>query len=132
MNNGRPKGKAQEGVGSDWDAFVTRLTDSIEQALRVGEGLLVVSIQPATPSTDATASTLRHSPSAGSGATSGQASSGTSSRQASRPLSQPERWASDRRSSTTEEGAADNGRQSPVLPLDQLVCPDSPRSNVEG
>src|SRR4029078_6411340 len=39
-------GKAQEGEQSEWDAFVTRLTDSIEQALRVGEGMIVVSIQP--------------------------------------------------------------------------------------
>src|SRR5690606_33386330 len=28
----------------EWDAFVTRLTDSIEQALRVGEGTVVISI----------------------------------------------------------------------------------------
>ncbi len=31
-------GKAQQGEPSAWDSFVTRLTDSIEQALRVGEG----------------------------------------------------------------------------------------------
>jgi excinuclease ABC subunit A len=42
------KGKAQEGEQSEWDAFVTRLTDSIEQALRVGEGMIVISIQPTT------------------------------------------------------------------------------------
>src|SRR5688500_8383888 len=30
-------GKAQDGETSAWDSFVTRLTDSIEQALRVGE-----------------------------------------------------------------------------------------------
>jgi excinuclease ABC subunit A len=41
-------GKAQEGEQSEWDAFVTRLTDSIEQALRVGEGTIVISIQPTT------------------------------------------------------------------------------------
>lgn len=40
-----PIGKAQAGAQSDWDAFVTRLTDSVEQALRVGEGQLVISIQ---------------------------------------------------------------------------------------
>src|SRR5215212_5758411 len=40
------KGKAQEGEQSEWDAFVTRLTDSIEQALRAGEGMIVISIQP--------------------------------------------------------------------------------------
>jgi excinuclease ABC subunit A len=41
-----PRGKAQEGEQSEWDGFVTRLTDSIEQALRVGEGMVLVSIQP--------------------------------------------------------------------------------------
>lgn len=40
-----PIGKAQTGAQSNWDAFVTRLTDSVEQALRVGEGQLVISIQ---------------------------------------------------------------------------------------
>src|SRR3954453_13679598 len=40
------KGKAQEGEQSEWDAFVTRLTDGIEQALRAGEGMIVISIQP--------------------------------------------------------------------------------------
>jgi excinuclease ABC subunit A len=39
------KGKAQEGEQSEWDAFVTRLTDSIEQALRVGEGMVLISVQ---------------------------------------------------------------------------------------
>src|SRR4051812_38924444 len=38
-------GKAQEGEQSEWDAFVTRLTDGIEQALRAGEGMIVISIQ---------------------------------------------------------------------------------------
>jgi excinuclease ABC subunit A len=49
-SNGRRSsaGKAQEGAGSEWDAFVTRLTDSIEQALRVGEGMVLISIQPTT------------------------------------------------------------------------------------
>jgi len=41
-----PKGKAQQGEQSEWDAFVTRLTDGIEQALRAGEGMIVISIQP--------------------------------------------------------------------------------------
>ncbi|MFQ3630311.1 excinuclease ABC subunit UvrA [Roseiflexus sp.] len=41
-------GRAQEGAQSDWDAFVTRLTDSVEQALRVGEGQLIISIQNKT------------------------------------------------------------------------------------
>src|SRR5215217_9108729 len=36
-------GKAQEGEPSEWDGFVTRLTDSIEQALRVGEGMVLIS-----------------------------------------------------------------------------------------
>jgi excinuclease ABC subunit A len=40
------QGKAQAGEQSEWDAFVTRLTDSIEQALRAGEGMIVISIQP--------------------------------------------------------------------------------------
>ncbi|HWQ13582.1 MAG TPA: excinuclease ABC subunit UvrA [Roseiflexaceae bacterium] len=39
-------GKAVQGEQSEWGAFVTRLTDSIEQALRVGEGLVVISIPP--------------------------------------------------------------------------------------
>ncbi len=39
-------GRAQQGAGSEWDAFVTRLTDGIEQALRASEGLVIVSIQP--------------------------------------------------------------------------------------
>lgn len=43
-----PVGRAQEGAQSEWDAFVTRLTDSVEQALRVGEGQLIISIQNKT------------------------------------------------------------------------------------
>ncbi|HNP69755.1 MAG TPA: excinuclease ABC subunit UvrA [Kouleothrix sp.] len=39
------KGKAQEVEQDEWGAFVTRLTDSIEQALRVGEGMVLISIQ---------------------------------------------------------------------------------------
>jgi len=40
-------GFAQAAAGTEWDAFVTRLTDSVEQALRVGEGSLIISVQPA-------------------------------------------------------------------------------------
>ncbi len=43
-----PIGRAQESAQSEWDAFVTRLTDSVEQALRVGEGQLIISIQNKT------------------------------------------------------------------------------------
>jgi excinuclease ABC subunit A len=41
-----PIGKAQADAGSAWDAFVTRLTDSIETALRVGEGQVLISVVP--------------------------------------------------------------------------------------
>jgi excinuclease ABC subunit A len=37
-------GFAEAGAGSAWDAFVTRLTDSIETALRVGEGQVIISV----------------------------------------------------------------------------------------
>jgi excinuclease ABC subunit A len=40
-------GKATAGEQSEWGAFATRLTDSIEQALRVGEGTIIISVQPA-------------------------------------------------------------------------------------
>jgi excinuclease ABC subunit A len=40
-------GKAEQGAQSDWDAFVTRLTDSVEQALRASEGTVIISIPPA-------------------------------------------------------------------------------------
>jgi excinuclease ABC subunit A len=43
--NHQPIGKAQAAAQSEWDAFVTRLTDSIEQALKAGEGSVVISIQ---------------------------------------------------------------------------------------
>ncbi|MFV9503119.1 MAG: excinuclease ABC subunit UvrA [Oscillochloridaceae bacterium umkhey_bin13] len=39
-----PLGMAQAGAGSAYDAFVTRLTDSIEQALRAGEGSVIISV----------------------------------------------------------------------------------------
>ncbi len=39
-------GKAGAGAGSEWDAYVTRLTDSIEQSLKVGEGMVLISIVP--------------------------------------------------------------------------------------
>ncbi|GAB4435034.1 MAG: excinuclease ABC subunit UvrA [Chloroflexi bacterium OHK40] len=41
----RSVGFAEAAAGSEWDAFVTRLTDSIEQALRAGEGSVIISIQ---------------------------------------------------------------------------------------
>ena len=41
-----PTGRAQAAAASEWDAFVTRLTDGMEQALRVGEGRVIISIQP--------------------------------------------------------------------------------------
>jgi excinuclease ABC subunit A len=37
-------GFAESHAGSAWEAFVTRLTDSIETALRVGEGSIIVSV----------------------------------------------------------------------------------------
>jgi excinuclease ABC subunit A len=40
-------GKATAGEQSEWDAFVTRLTDSIEQALRASEGTVVISMAQA-------------------------------------------------------------------------------------
>src|SRR5689334_19967187 len=43
-------GKAQAGEQSEWDGFVTRLTDSIEQALRLSGGTVLISIQPAAKS----------------------------------------------------------------------------------
>ncbi|NJM07315.1 excinuclease ABC subunit UvrA [Candidatus Gracilibacteria bacterium] len=45
-------GFAQNNAGSEWDAFVTRLTDSMEQALRVGEGSVIVSVQNREPRTE--------------------------------------------------------------------------------
>ncbi|HEU5011304.1 MAG TPA: hypothetical protein VFT66_02085, partial [Roseiflexaceae bacterium] len=39
------EGKAQAGEQSEWDAYVTRLTDSIEQALRLSGGTVLISIQ---------------------------------------------------------------------------------------
>ncbi len=38
-------GFASSGAGTEWDGFVTRLTDSIEQALRVGEGTIIIALQ---------------------------------------------------------------------------------------
>ncbi|GAB4122226.1 MAG: excinuclease ABC subunit UvrA [Roseiflexaceae bacterium] len=49
QSNG-PIGRAQANAGSEWDGFVTRLTDSIEQALRVSEGLVIINIQPSRSS----------------------------------------------------------------------------------
>jgi excinuclease ABC subunit A len=45
-------GFAEAGTQSEWEAFVTRLTDSIEQALRVGEGSVIVSVQNREPRTE--------------------------------------------------------------------------------
>ncbi|WP_129632880.1 excinuclease ABC subunit UvrA [Candidatus Oscillochloris fontis] len=46
-------GFAAAGAGTEWDGFVTRLTDSVEQALRVGEGTIIISLQDAAdPSPD--------------------------------------------------------------------------------
>jgi excinuclease ABC subunit A len=47
QETGAHVGVAQANAGSEWDAFVTRLTDGMEQALRVGEGSVVISIQEA-------------------------------------------------------------------------------------
>jgi excinuclease ABC subunit A len=45
-------GFAAANAGSAWEAFVTRLTDSIETALRVGEGSVIVSVLAERRSTD--------------------------------------------------------------------------------
>ncbi len=44
-------GRAQEGAQSEWGAYVTRLTDSIEQALKVSNGTVLISVQPASAPT---------------------------------------------------------------------------------
>lgn len=69
-------GKAQASEPDDWSAFITRLTDSIEQALRVGEGMIVISIQPTT---DHRLSTTENDP-------------GQENRQSSVVSGQPEEW----------------------------------------
>ena len=38
-------GKAEEGAQDEWGAFVTRLTDAIEQAMRLSEGTVKISVQ---------------------------------------------------------------------------------------
>lgn len=43
------QGVAAANASSAWEAFVTRLTDSIETALRVGEGQVLISVQGDTP-----------------------------------------------------------------------------------
>jgi excinuclease ABC subunit A len=43
------RGKAAAAAQDEWSAFVTRLTDSIEQALRLGEGKIVISVQAERP-----------------------------------------------------------------------------------
>ncbi|KAB8144441.1 excinuclease ABC subunit UvrA [Chloroflexia bacterium SDU3-3] len=40
-----PVGKAQEAAQDDWGAFVTRLTDAVEQSLRLGESQCVIAFQ---------------------------------------------------------------------------------------
>ncbi|MEI7645172.1 MAG: excinuclease ABC subunit UvrA [Chloroflexales bacterium] len=46
---GAGAGFAAASAGSEWDGFVTRLTDSVEQALRVGEGTIIISVLPLNP-----------------------------------------------------------------------------------
>jgi excinuclease ABC subunit A len=46
-------GFAAANAGSAWEAFVTRLTDSVETALRVGEGSVIVSVLADRRSTEA-------------------------------------------------------------------------------
>jgi excinuclease ABC subunit A len=95
-------GKAQEGAGSEWDSFVTRLTDSIEQALRVGEGMVVISIQPTTdhrpPTTDAGE----------------QRTKNKEQRTKNKGIETPA-LSMDHEPQTTEVGAALDGRQSSVV-----------------
>ncbi len=45
MDSSDVHGKAQQQTQTEWSAFVTRLTDSIEQALKVGEGSVIISTQ---------------------------------------------------------------------------------------
>jgi excinuclease ABC subunit A len=42
----RPLGRAEAAAGDARSAYITRLTDAIEQALRVGEGLVLISVLP--------------------------------------------------------------------------------------
>ena len=44
-----PQGKAQEAAQDEWGAFVTRLTDAVEQSLRLSEGACIISIQHSAP-----------------------------------------------------------------------------------
>ncbi len=48
----------------EWQAFITRLTDSIETALRIGEGQLVISILPDPPRSDETSAEAPSQPGA--------------------------------------------------------------------
>ncbi|HEU5090461.1 MAG TPA: excinuclease ABC subunit UvrA, partial [Roseiflexaceae bacterium] len=48
-----PQGKAQQGAQDEWGAFVTRLTDSVEQALKTSEGTVIVSVQPSAAAAQA-------------------------------------------------------------------------------
>jgi excinuclease ABC subunit A len=46
----RSLGRAQAAAGSEYESFVTRLTDAIEQAVRVGNGLVIISVVESTQS----------------------------------------------------------------------------------
>ena len=46
---GAGAGFAEASASSEWDGFVTRLTDSVEQALRVGEGTIIISVLSLSP-----------------------------------------------------------------------------------
>lgn len=48
--NGVGPGRAQQQAQTEWGAFVTRLTDSVEQALKVGEGSVIISTQASAAS----------------------------------------------------------------------------------
>jgi excinuclease ABC subunit A len=66
-------GRAQASAGSEWEGFVTRLTDAVEQALRLSSGLVIVSVleepkaasaAPTEPTGEAADSALGPQPSA--------------------------------------------------------------------
>ncbi len=44
--------RAAANTASEWDSYTTRLTDSIEQALKLGEGMIIISVQPDTTQPD--------------------------------------------------------------------------------
>lgn len=47
------QGKAEASAQDEWSGFVTRLTDSMEQALKVSEGTVLISVQPRAAQPDA-------------------------------------------------------------------------------